>query len=217
MKLKIIAVLLLFIMVSCKTNVSTELYSSDIVKIHNSSDLRTYVLSLITIDVSEDNKDKLTKILKSYFNEIEFLKKENDGLSTGLVYKAKIALNKSVKDKYTTDNGIINFFTNKEKDSYTLGINVKGDSFDSLSSEINNEFSSSITIDEMNIDVIFNNDSEGLLEIRPNHVYLNNVAYAFEKSLNLEKRDKATLKIPLFMKDYLKSSEQLNILSFKQK
>lgn len=215
MKRMIITFAVLFIMVSCKTNVSTELYSSDIVKIHNSSDQRAYVLSLITIDVGEDNKDKLTRILKSYFTEIDFLKKENDGLSTGLVYKAKIALNKSVKDKYTTDNGIINFFTSKEKDSYTLGINVKGESFDSLSTEIYNEFSNSITIDEMNIDIIFNNDSDGSLEIRPNHVYLNNVAYAFEKPLDLERRDNAKLKIPLFMKKYLKENGDLTFLKFK--
>lgn len=216
MKKTTIAILLIFIMVSCKIKVNTEIYSSDIVKMVKSNKNGNYLYTRINVEAGEEYRERLTKILSSYFSDIQFLKTEGSGsLNSVLVYKSKTAIIVTNGDEYKTDDSMINFYTSSKGSNYNLGINIKGNMYDSLMTKINEEFSSTVELGELSLEITFINDLGHEIELTPHLVEVDNVPFPFEKQIKLENRDKITISIPLFMKKYIKVNEELNFLKFK--
>ncbi|MGC8971826.1 MAG: DUF7424 family protein [bacterium] len=195
----------------CNFSLSPEIYLSDLLDLkdgpNNSIAIPSTVkLEIISKDSFIENKDRITIMLQDYFGKVSKVSYEADGFNNYYVAQVNIPIVKDQKQEKIVGYAMFLIRLVEDNEGIRLILSFNNSVFNSFKDRIFEEFSQSITAENISFDITLVNDlkSDVILEVQG--VYLDKYPYPFRSRYELGRRDKVNIIFSDVLRDYLVKS-----------
>lgn len=195
-------IILFFIFLSgCELNIASEVYIRDLYDFANDKNIdSTMVKSVLKLeifskDTFKENKDKITDIIKEYFDNVENVRYEENNLRSYYVADIEIPITKGLE----IEDKILSFSFN----GVSLFIRFNNSLFEELNSIILNNFYQTFDLKDFSIEIVLVNDLKKDVNVELQGVYVNSRPYPFLTRITMKNRDKLIIKFSDVLRDYM--------------
>jgi hypothetical protein len=149
-------ILFFFFLSGCELNIASEVYIRDLYDIANDKNIDSAMvksvlkLEIISKDTFKGNKDKITNIIKEYFDNVENVRYEENNLRSYYVADIEIPITKGLE----IEDKILSFSFN----GVSLFIRFNNSLFEELNSIILNNFYQTFDLKDFSIEIVLVND-----------------------------------------------------------
>ncbi len=202
-KFVIFSLIILFIIFlsGCELNIASEVYIRDLYDFANDKNIdSTMVKSVLKLeifskDTFKENKDKITDIIKEYFDNVENVRYEENNLQSYYVADIEIPITKGLE----IEDKILSFSFN----GVSLFIRFNNPLFEELNSIILNNFYQTFDLKDFSIEIVLVNDLKKDVNVELQGVYVNSRPYPFLTRITMKNRDKLIIKFSDVLRDYM--------------
>jgi hypothetical protein len=190
----------------CKFSLSPEVYVSDLLDLKDGKNNVVSAPSIIKLEITskeafEEDKDKITAILRDYFGKVSKVSyKEEDGFNSFYVAEVNISAVKNSSDLGTSLFSI-NVANDKKRIKVTLNFNRS--TFNRLKDRLSREFFQTLDPEDMSLDITLVNDLKNDVTLEVQGVYLDKNPYPFRSNYTLGRREKVNIVFSNVLRDYL--------------
>lgn len=195
-------IILFFIFLSgCELNIASEVYIRDLYDFANDKNIDSAMvksvlkLEIISKDTFKENKDKITDIIKEYFDNVENVRYEENNLRSYYVADIEIPITKGLE----IEDKILSFSFN----GVSLFIRFNNSLFEELNSIILNNFYQTFDLKDFSIEIVLVNDLKKDVNVELQGVYVNSRPYPFLTRITMKNRDKLIIKFSDVLRDYM--------------
>jgi hypothetical protein len=195
-------IILFFIFLSgCELNIASEVYIRDLYDFANDKNIDSTMvksvlkLEIISKDTFKENKDKITDIIKEYFDNVENVRYEENNLRSYYVADIEIPITKGLE----IEDKILSFSFN----GVSLFIRFNNSLFEELNSIILNNFYQTFDLKDFSIEIVLVNDLKKDVNVELQGVYVNSRPYPFLTRITMKNRDKLIIKFSDVLRDYM--------------
>jgi len=195
-------IILFFIFLSgCELNIASEVYIRDLYDFANDKNIDSTMvksvlkMEIISKDTFKENKDKITDIIKEYFDNVENVRYEENNLRSYYVADIEIPITKGLE----IEDKILSFSFN----GVSLFIRFNNSLFEELNSIILNNFYQTFDLKDFSIEIVLVNDLKKDVNVELQGVYVNSRPYPFLTRITMKNRDKLIIKFSDVLRDYM--------------
>jgi hypothetical protein len=195
-------IILFFIFLSgCELNIASEVYIRDLYDFANDKTIDSTMvksvlkMEIISKDTFKENKDKITDIIKEYFDNVENVRYEENNLRSYYVADIEIPITKGLE----IEDKILSFSFN----GVSLFIRFNNSLFEELNSIILNNFYQTFDLKDFSIEIVLVNDLKKDVNVELQGVYVNSRPYPFLTRITMKNRDKLIIKFSDVLRDYM--------------
>ena len=195
-------IILFFIFLSgCELNIASEVYIRDLYDFANDKNIDSTMvksvlkMEIISKDTFKENKDKITDIIKEYFDNVENVRYEEDNLRSYYVADIEIPITKGLE----IEDKILSFSFN----GVSFFIRFNNSLFEELNSIILNNFYQTFDLKDFSIEIVLVNDLKKDVNVELQGVYVNSRPYPFLTRITMKNRDKLIIKFSDVLRDYM--------------
>jgi hypothetical protein len=195
-------IILFFIFLSgCELNIASEVYIRDLYDFANDKNIDSTMvksvlkMEIISKDTFKENKDKITDIIKEYFDNVENVRYEENNLRSYYVADIEIPITKGLE----IEDKILSFSFN----GVSLFIRFNNFLFEELNSIILNNFYQTFDLKDFSIEIVLVNDLKKDVNVELQGVYVNSRPYPFLTRITMKNRDKLIIKFSDVLRDYM--------------
>ena len=198
----------------CKIHFSTEVYVSDLLALKNGEEDIIYIPSTLKLQViSEESylesKDKITRILKKYFGELDRVSYESNNFESFYVAQLEVLARKSSAKGAPVEGGLFSFRVREDNKNIVLAVRFNNRLFKQLENEFFKEFSQTVDTKELHLSITMINDLRNDVKLVAQGVYMGGYPCPFGASYTLKRREKIDIVFSDVLRDYLVNSEDV--------
>jgi hypothetical protein len=201
---------LAFALTACQAEMQVLIYVNDIMDLLKSGTGTTDIKATVNIQIpSEDSRDQMLGVLQGYFRNIDNVKTLTKDMNTFLSFSSSfpmIYVGSKTQFEMPSDMLAI-IIANAETGGPLLEIGINKNQLEKLNAYVKDQYYQSITIDEMTLSAIVNNDSRSDYKIQAQAVYLNEKPTPFAKEVVLKRREEVNIRLSDVLRDSIKDSD----------
>jgi len=198
----------------CKIHFSTEVYVSDLLALKNGEEDIIYIPSTLKLQViSEESylesKDKITRILKKYFGELDRVSYESNNFESFYVAQLEVIAREGSGKGTPVEGGLFSFRVREDNKNIVLAVRFNNRLFKQLENEFFKEFSQTVDTKELHLSITMINDLRNDVKLVAQGVYMGGYPCPFGASYTLKRREKIDIVFSDVLRDYLVNSEDV--------
>ncbi|MCX7914471.1 MAG: hypothetical protein N2511_07790, partial [Thermodesulfovibrionales bacterium] len=206
--LTVLLILSVLFLQGCDLLLSPEVYVSDLIDLKEGTSTLISVptiikLQVISKDSYTENRDRITMILQDYFGRVSRVSYEEDGFNSYYVAQVNLPVVKDQKLEKGLSYAMFLINVLEDKEGIKLALIFNSTIFNSLKDRVFKEFSQTISVDEIALDINLVNDLKNDVTLEAQGVYLDKYPCPFRSRYVLGRREKVNIAFSNVLRDYL--------------
>jgi hypothetical protein len=204
--------------VSCKAEMAVTVYVGDVFDLLVSKTDRIETKAAVNIEIpSADSKEQMLGVLKDYFKTMENEKIVSRDMNTYLSFNTTfpIVYIKDGSGPRNIEDLMYLVVVTIDSPNPIIEIGLNKGSLAKLNAYIKEKYYQSITIEEMIITLIINNDTSKECKVVAQASYVNEKPKPFAAETKIKKREEVTIRLSDVLRDSLKNDELVAIALLK--